>query len=202
MARRACRRLPPLDRRRQTHIVVAGAPVRLSPPSVRSITRATSYRDETSSLRKMLRRWVSIVLTLRNSSLAISGLVRRSTTRSATWTSRCVRVSTPAPLTLPGRVRWWMRRPACAAPARPPAGSAWRRTDRAAGLPARARRPPARARPLHPNALPARVRARAASTRAPTSSAAATKARAQLRPSPDFRASAHRLRPRGAPSQP
>ena len=45
----------------------------------RSITRATSWREETSSLRKMVRRWVSIVLTLRNSSRAISGLVRRST---------------------------------------------------------------------------------------------------------------------------
>ena len=43
----------------------------------------------------MLRRWVSIVLTLRNSSRAISGLVRRSTTRRATWISRCVSVSTP-----------------------------------------------------------------------------------------------------------
>ena len=46
----------------------------------RSITRATSTREVTSSLRKMLRICVSMVLTLRNSSAAISGLVRRSVT--------------------------------------------------------------------------------------------------------------------------
>ena len=50
----------------------------------------------------MLRRWVSIVLMLRNSSAAISGLVRRSTTSRATSASRWVSVSTPLPSSLPG----------------------------------------------------------------------------------------------------
>jgi integrase len=50
----------------------------------RSTVRASSTREETSSLRKMLRRCVSTVLRLRKSSVAISGFVLRSTTRAAT----------------------------------------------------------------------------------------------------------------------
>jgi hypothetical protein len=52
--------------------------------SARSIIRASSTRDETSSLWKMLRRCVSIVFWLRTSSAAISGFVLRSTTKRAT----------------------------------------------------------------------------------------------------------------------
>jgi hypothetical protein len=45
-------------------------------PPLRSIVRASSTRELTPSLWKMLRRWVSTVLMLRNSFPAISGFVR------------------------------------------------------------------------------------------------------------------------------
>src|SRR3954466_15890787 len=50
--------------------------------------RATSTREETTSLKKMLRRCDSTVFLLRKSSVAISPLVMRSVTSSATWRSR------------------------------------------------------------------------------------------------------------------
>ena len=52
----------------------------------------------TPSFRKMFRMWVSIVLTLRKSSLATSGFVRRFATRRAISASRAVSVSTPTPV--------------------------------------------------------------------------------------------------------
>ena len=52
-------------------------------PSDRSTTRATSAREETSSLWNRLRRCVSTVLGLRKSASAISGFVLRSTTSRA-----------------------------------------------------------------------------------------------------------------------
>ncbi len=66
--------------------------------SARSSAGATSRRDVTSSFWKMFRMWVSIVLTLRKSSLATSGFVRRFATRRAISASRAVSVSTPTPL--------------------------------------------------------------------------------------------------------
>src|SRR4029079_1198344 len=61
----------------------------------RSIARAPSTRGETPSLMKMLRIWDSMVLSLRNSSAAISRLVMRSVTRSAISRSRFVSAPTP-----------------------------------------------------------------------------------------------------------
>ena len=79
--------------------------------SARSTARATSTRDATPSLRNVLRRWVSTVFELRKSSAAICGLVLRSTTSRAIWSSRSVSESTPDPSALPGRVRRWIERP-------------------------------------------------------------------------------------------
>ncbi len=73
--------------------------------AVRSTALATSTRDDTSSLRKMLRMWVSTVFRLRNRSAAISGLVRRSTTRWATSSSRALSASRPSPWAGAGPVR-------------------------------------------------------------------------------------------------
>ena len=68
--------------------------------SVRSMARARAVRVVTPILWKMLRRWVSTVFWLKNSSAAICGLVLRSTTSRATWSSRPVSDSMPAPLAL------------------------------------------------------------------------------------------------------
>src|SRR5215469_2880055 len=77
----------------------------LTAAPVRSTARARSVRVVTPILWKMLRRWVSIVFWLKNSSAAICGLVLRSTTSHATWSSRPVSDLMPAPLAVPGRVR-------------------------------------------------------------------------------------------------
>jgi SAM-dependent methyltransferase len=69
------------------HYLVATRPEQSQPPRpepARSTMRATSTREETSSLRKMLRMCVSTVLGLRKRASAISGLVLRSTTSCAT----------------------------------------------------------------------------------------------------------------------
>jgi putative flavoprotein involved in K+ transport len=73
--------------------------------TARSTVRATSTREETSSLRKMFRMCVSTVFGLRKSASAISGFVLRSTTSRATCSSRPVSASMPVPSNLPGRVR-------------------------------------------------------------------------------------------------
>src|SRR5215470_15271272 len=75
---------------------------------VRSTARARAVRVVTPILWKMLRRWVSTVFWLKNSSAAICGLVLRSTTSHASWSSRPVSDSMPALSVLPGRVRRWM----------------------------------------------------------------------------------------------
>src|SRR5262250_41070 len=56
----------------------------LAAPPVRSTARARAARVVTPILWKMLRRWVSTVFWLKNSSAAICGLVLRSTTSRAT----------------------------------------------------------------------------------------------------------------------
>src|SRR4029453_12076380 len=63
-----------------------GATAALSLPSrsARSTARASSTRDETPILRKMLRGWVSTVFWVRNSSEATPGFVLGSTTSRAT----------------------------------------------------------------------------------------------------------------------
>ena len=66
-----------------------------------------STRVETSILRKMLRRWVSTVFWLRTRSPAICGLVLRSTTSRATWSSRSVSESMRVPSVWPACVRRW-----------------------------------------------------------------------------------------------
>ena len=86
-------------------------------------------RDETSSLRKMLRRCVSTVFLPRNSSAAICGLVLPSTARRTTCSSRSVSDSRPVPSLLPGRVRRWARRPSF-----PSSRSASSVAQRAAGV--------------------------------------------------------------------
>ena len=74
-----------------------------------STARATSTREETSSLWNTLRRCVSTVFGLRNSAAAISGLVLRSTTSRAISSSRAVSDATPVSSVLPGRLRRWIR---------------------------------------------------------------------------------------------
>jgi hypothetical protein len=76
-----------------------------------STVRATSTREETSSLRKMFRMCVSTVLGLRKSVSAISGFVLRSTTSRAICCSRSVSVLTPIASAWPSWVRRWTRRP-------------------------------------------------------------------------------------------
>src|SRR5690606_17647719 len=65
---------------------------------------AASTRDDTPSLLRMLRRWVSTVLVLRNSDSAIWRLVRRSNTSSATSSSRPVSDARPN-ASVPGALR-------------------------------------------------------------------------------------------------
>ena len=88
----------------------------------RSTARASSTREDTPSLRKMLRRCVSTVFWLRNSSAAISGLVLRSTTSPATCSSRSVSAASPSAPAAPGRVRrctrFPRRRSSCSAASR------------------------------------------------------------------------------------
>ena len=67
--------------------------------SARSTARASSTRDDTPTLAKMLRRWVSTVFLLKKSVAAIWVFVWRSTTSRAISSSRAVSVSRPlAPL--------------------------------------------------------------------------------------------------------
>jgi hypothetical protein len=77
--------------------------------SASSTARATSTREETSSLRKMFRRCVSTVLGLRKRISAISGLVLRSTTSRAICSSRPVSAAIPVASAWPACVRRWLR---------------------------------------------------------------------------------------------
>ena len=118
----------------------------------------------TSILWKMLRRWVSTVFWLRNSSAAISGFVLRSTTSRATCSSRSVSDSRPVRRSCPaacagggdGRASR-VRAPRLVAVAQRAAGveRRWRRAE--------ARRSHGRARPAWASARPASVRDSAAS---------------------------------------
>ena len=99
---RACAQRADGRRRRRAHSSGCAA------SSESSTARATSTREDTSSLWNTLRRWVSTVFGLRNSAAAISGLVLRSTTSRAISSSRAVRDPTPVASALPGRVRRWI----------------------------------------------------------------------------------------------
>ena len=66
-----------------------------APRSLRSTARASSTRDETPTLPKMLRRCVSTVFLDRKSAAAICVFVWRSTTRRAISSSRAVSASRP-----------------------------------------------------------------------------------------------------------
>ncbi len=83
VARRAGRRLPPLDRRRQARVGLRRRRPRIGQRSgavsgagvSRCAIRAASIRLGTSSLRRMCETWTLAVLTLMTSSVAISRLV-------------------------------------------------------------------------------------------------------------------------------
>ena len=78
--------------------------------SDRSTARATSTRDETSSLRKMFRICVSTVFGLRNSVSAISGFVSPVDHEARDLHALSLSASrTPLPLLSPRRLRRWMR---------------------------------------------------------------------------------------------
>ena len=130
-----------------------------------STARASSTRDETPTLRKMLRRWVSTVFWLRKSSAAISR-VRLAVDHEAGELQLALGQRRDAAVA-PSRRRCAGRRcaRACAARAPPRPGTARRRTRRTLRRPARARRPPGRVSPASASARPASTRACAASQR-------------------------------------